>query len=254
MRRRDFITLVGSAAIAWPVRSRAQQQAMRRIGVLMNLTPDDPESDVRVSVLLKRLQEFGWIDGRNLQIEYRWPTADAASVRGGATELVALAPNVILASGNLPVAALQQITSAVPVVFVNVIDPVGAGLVESLARPGGNTTGFALFDYSISGKWLELLKQIAPQTTRAVVVRDPTSSAGLGQFAVIQAAASSYGIDLRISDPHDASALERAMVAVAEHSNGGLIVTASTRNRNQIVSLAAKLPSTRPTTLLSAVA
>jgi len=165
--------------------------------------------------------------------------------------LVALAPNVILASGYLPVAALQQITSAMPIVFVSVIDPVGAGLVESLARPGGNTTGFALFDYSISGKWLELLKLIAPQTTRAVVVRDPTSSAGIGQFAVIQAAASSYGIDLRINDPQDASALERAMVAVAEHSSGGLIVTASTsatRNRNQIVSLAAKhrLPAVYP--------
>ena len=251
MRRRDFIALVGSAAIAWPVRSRAQQQAMRRIGLLMNLGPDDPESDVRVSVLLKRLQEFGWIDGRNLQIEYRWPTADAASVRGGAAELVALAPNVILASGNLPVAALQQITSAVPVVFVNVIDPVGAGLVESLARPGGNTIGFAPFDYSISGKWVELLKRLAPQTTRAVVVRDSSSSAGIGQFAVIQAMASSHGIDLRISDPQNASALERAIVAVKGDSNGGLIVTASTpatRNRNQIVSLAAKhrLPAIYP--------
>jgi putative ABC transport system substrate-binding protein len=201
--------------------------------------------------LLKRLQEFGWIDGRNLQIEYRWPAPDAASVRGGAAELVALVPNVILASGNSPVAALQQITNAVPVVFVNVIDPVGAGLVESLARPGGNTTGFALFDYSISGKWVELLKQIAPQTTRAVVVRDSSSSAGIGQFAVIQAMASSHGIDLRISDPQNASALERAIVAVKGDSNGGLIVTASTpatRNRNQIVSLAAKhrLPAIYP--------
>jgi putative ABC transport system substrate-binding protein len=251
MRRREFIGLLGGIAVASPVRSHAQQQAMQHIGVLMNLTPDDPESDVRVAVLLKGLQEFGWIDGRNLQIDYRWPAPDADSIRRGAADLVALAPNVILAVGNLAVAALQQITSAVPIVFVNVIDPVGAGLVESLARPGGNTTGFALFDYSISGKWLELLKQIAPQTKRAVVVRDPSSSAGIGQFAVIQAAASAYGIDLRISDPQDASALERAMVAVTGGSNGGLIVTASTpaaRNRNQIVSLAAKhrLPAVYP--------
>jgi putative ABC transport system substrate-binding protein len=223
---------------------------MRRIGLLMNLGPDDPESDVRISVLLKRLQEFGWIEGRNLQIEYRWPTAAAASVRGSAAELVALAPDVILANGNVPVAALQQITSAVPVVFVSVIDPVGSGLVEGLARPGGKTTGFALFDYSISGKWVELLKQIAPQTTRAVVVRDASSSAGVGQFAVIQATASSHGIDLRISDPQNASALERAIVAVKGDSNGGLIVTASTpatRNRNQIVSPAAtRLPAIYP--------
>jgi putative tryptophan/tyrosine transport system substrate-binding protein len=251
MRRREFITFLGGAAVAFPVAARAQQHAMRRIGVLLNLGPDYPESSVRVAALLKGLQELGWVDGRNLKIDYRWPAVDAASVHDGAAELVALAPNVVLASGNLPVATLQQITNAVPIIFVSVIDPVGAGLVESLARPGGNTTGFALFDYNISGKWLELLKQIAPQTKRAVVVRDPSSSAGIGQFAVIQAAASTYGIDLRISDPQDTSALERAMVAITEGSNGGLIVTASTpatRNRNQIVSLAAKhrLPAIYP--------
>jgi ABC-type uncharacterized transport system substrate-binding protein len=251
MRRREFITFLGGAAVAFPVAARAQQHAMRRIGVLLNLGPDDPESSVRVAALLKGLQELGWVDGRNLKIDYRWPAVDAASVHDGAAELVALAPNVVLASGNLFVATLQQITNTVPIIFVSVIDPVGAGLVESLARPGGNTTGFALFDYNISGKWLELLKQIAPQTKRAVVVRDPSSSAGIGQFAVIQAAASTYGIDLRISDPQDTSALERAMVAITEGSNGGLIVTASTpatRNRNQIVSLAAKyrLPAIYP--------
>ena len=183
MRRREFIALLGGIAVASPARSRAQQRGMRRVGVLMNLSPDDPESPLRVAALLKGLQEFGWIDGRNLQIDYRWTAADVASVRGGAAELVALAPNVILASGTPMVAALQQITSVVPVVFVNVVDPVGAGFVESLARPGGNTTGFATIDYSVSSKWLELLKQIAPRTTQVVVVRDPNSSSGIGQFA-----------------------------------------------------------------------
>jgi putative tryptophan/tyrosine transport system substrate-binding protein len=253
MRRRRFITLLGGIAVTWPVRARAQQQSgkTRRIGVLMNLGASDAESPLRVAALLRGLQELGWIDGQNLHIDYRWPTADVASVRECAAELVALAPSVILAAGTPVMASLQQITRVVPLVFVNVIDPVGAGFVESLARPGGNTTGFTMFDYSISGKWLEMLKQIAPRATRVVVVRDSSSSAGIGQFAVIQAMATSYGIDLRISDPQDANGMERAIVAVAGESNGGMIVTASTpaaRNRNQIIALAAKhrLPAVYP--------
>ncbi len=251
MRRREFIKLVGSAA-AWPVAAQAQQpDRVRRIGVLMNLAPEDPESPVRVAELLKGLQELGWVDGRNLQIDYRWAAADVASVRERAAELVALAPNVILASGTPIVAAVRQITRVVPIVFVNTVDPVGAGFVESLARPGGNATGFTAFDYSLSGKWLEILKEIAPRTTRVAVVRDASSPAGIGQFAVIQAMATPYGIDLHVSDPQDAKGMERTIVAVAGESNGGLIVTASTpaaRIRNQIVSLAAehRLPAVYP--------
>jgi putative tryptophan/tyrosine transport system substrate-binding protein len=245
MRRREFVTLLGGIAIVWPVRARAQQHSggTPRIGVLMNLAADDPESSIRIAALLGGLQELGWIDGQNLKIEYRWPATDVASVRERAAELVALAPNVILASGTPAVAALQQINRIVPVVFVNTIDPVGAGFVESLARPGGNITGFTGFDYTLSGKWLEMLKQIAPRTTRVAVVRDASGAAGIGQFAVIQAAATSYGIDLRVSDPRDANGMERAIIAVARESNGGLIVTASisaVRIRNQIVSLAAE--------------
>jgi putative tryptophan/tyrosine transport system substrate-binding protein len=253
MRRREFVTLLGGIAVAWSVRARAQQSGgIPRIGVLMTLAADDPESPVRVAELLKGLQELGWIDGQNLKIEYRWPTADITSVRERVAELVALAPNVILAAGTPAVAALQQITPVVPVVFVNVVDPVGGGFVESLARPGGSVTGFTAFEYSLSGKWLEMLKEIAPRITRVAVVRDASIPAGIGQFAVIQAAAASYGIDLRVSDPQDANGMERAIVAVAGESNGGLIVTASVRaarNRNQIVSLAAehRLPAIYPT-------
>ena len=252
MRRREFITLIGGIAVAWSVRARAQQSGgIPRIGVLMTLAADDPESPVRVAELLKGLEELGWIDGRNLKIEYRWPTADIASVRERVAELIALAPNVILTGGTPAVAAFQQIAPVVPVVFVNVVDPVGGGFVESLARPGGSVTGFTAFDYSLSGKWLEMLKEVAPRITRVAVVRDASIPAGIGQFAVIQAAAASYGIDLRVSDPQDANGMERAIAAVAGESNGGLIVTASTRaarNRNEIVSLAAKhrLPAVYP--------
>jgi putative tryptophan/tyrosine transport system substrate-binding protein len=244
MRRREFVTLLGGIAVAWSVRARAQQSGgIPRIGVLMTLAADDPESPVRVAELLKGLQELGWIDGRNVKIEYRWPSADVASIRERVAELVALAPNVILAGGTPAVAAFQQISPVLPVVFVGVVDPVGGGFVESLARPGGSVTGFTAFDYSLSGKWLEMLKEIVPRIKRVAVVRDASIPAGIGQFAVIQAAAASYGIDLRVSDPQDANGMERAIVAVAGESNGGLIVTASTRaarNRNQIVSLAAK--------------
>jgi putative ABC transport system substrate-binding protein len=202
MKRREFITLIGGIAVAWSVRARAQQSGgIPRIGVLMTLAADDPESPVRVAELLKALQELGWVDGRNIKIEYRWPAADVASVRERVAELVALAPKVVLASGTPAVAALQQITPVVPVVFVNVVDPVGGGFVESLARPGGSVTCFTAFDYSISSKWLEMLKEIAPRMKRIAVVRDASIPAGIGQFAVIQAAAASYRIDLRVSDP-----------------------------------------------------
>jgi putative ABC transport system substrate-binding protein len=241
MRRREFVTLLGGIAVGWSVRARAQQSGgIPRIGVLMNLAPDDPQSPIRVAELLKGLQELGWVDPRNLRIDYRWAAADAASVRERAAELVALAPTVILASGTPVVVALQQINRVVPIVFVNVVDPVGGGVVESLARPGGSATGFTAFDYSLSGKWLEILKEIAPRITRVAVVRDPSSQAGIGQFAVIQAMASSYGIDLRVGDPQDAKGMERALGAVAGESNGGLIVTASTplcakpRNRDDL--------------------
>jgi putative ABC transport system substrate-binding protein len=251
MRRREFVTLLGGIAVAWSVRARQQSGGIPRIGVLMTLAADDPESPVRVAELLKGLQELGWVDGRNVKIEYRWPAADIASIRERVAELAALAPNVILASGTPAVAALQQITPVVPVVFVNVVDPVGGGFVESLARPGGSVIGFTAFDYSISSKWLEMLKEIAPRMKRLAVVRDANIPAGIGQFAVIQAAAASYRIDLRVSDPQDANGMERAIVAAAGESNGGLIVTASARaarNRNQIVSLAAehRLPAIYP--------
>ena len=174
MKRRQFITLLGSAGVAWPLAARAQQpERMRRIGVLMNLAADDPEALARVTAFRQGLQQLGWTDGHNVRIEYRWAAGDADRIRTYAAELVALAPNVILASGSPSVGALQQATRTVPIVFVNVTDPVGGGLVASLARPGGSTTGFTLFEFGISGKWLELLKEIAPRVTRAAVIRNP---------------------------------------------------------------------------------
>jgi putative ABC transport system substrate-binding protein len=169
---------------------------MRRIGVLMNLEPDDPESQARLAAFRQALQELGWVDGRNILMEYRWGAADVARARKLAAELIALAPDVILASASPTVAGLQEVTRTVPIVFANVIDAVGAGFVESMARPGGNTTGFTAFEYSISGKWLEMLKQIAPRVTRVAVLRDAAISSGIGQFAVIQAVAPSFGVEL----------------------------------------------------------
>src|SRR5271169_4321914 len=189
MRRREFITLLGGAAVAWPRAAHAQQaDRMRRVGVLEARAADDPEGRARLAVFVQGLQELGWTDGRNVRIDYRWAAADADRSRTYAAELVALAPDVILASASASVAALQA-TRTVPIVFVNVIDPVGAGFVASLARPGGNATGFTLFEYSLSGKWLELFKEIAPHLTRIAVLRDPALAAGIGQFAAIQALA-----------------------------------------------------------------
>ncbi|MGO9699785.1 MAG: ABC transporter substrate-binding protein [Xanthobacteraceae bacterium] len=245
MRRREFITLLGGTALTAPRVAFAQAtDRMRRIGVLMPLAVDDPEAKARLAAFLDRLQQLGWTDGRNVRIDARWPGSDADRFRKYATELVALEPDVILASSTSSVAALQRITRSVPIVFAAVIDPVGAGFVASLARPGGNTTGFSAFEYSLSGKWLELLKEIAPNLTRAAVLRDPALAAGIGQFAVIQAMAPpSLAVELAPIDMHDRDGIERAVTAFAREPNGGLIVTASplaATYRDLIISLATR--------------
>jgi putative tryptophan/tyrosine transport system substrate-binding protein len=254
MMRRELICLIGGAAVAWPLAARAQQaDRMRRVGVLLNRAADDPEEQARVAAFLQRLQELGWTDGRNVRIDYRWAAADADRSRTYAAELVALAPDVILAAGSLSVAALQQTATTVPIVFANVVDPVGAGFVARLARPGGNATGFTPFEYSLSGKWLELLKETAPNLTRIAILRDPAIASGIGQFAVIQAMASpSFGVELSPIDVRDGGEIERAVAAFARESNGGLIVTASTSatwvHRELIIMLAARhgLPTVYP--------
>src|SRR5215467_286927 len=252
MRRREFITLLGGAAAAWPLAARAQQpERMRRIGVLMPLAEDDPEGQSRLRAFVQGLQELGWTDGRNLRINIRWSAGDAERVRRYAAELAALAPDVILAGGTAGLAALLQATRMVPIIFVNVADPVGAGFVDSLGRPGGNVTGFMQFEYSLSGKWLELLKQIAPSVTQAAVLRDPALTAGIGQFAIIQSVAQSVGVDVAPINVGDAPGIERAIDAFASESNGGLIVLPgplTAVHRELIVTLAArhKLPAVFP--------
>jgi len=241
IRRRDFIALLGGAA-AWPLAARGQPERMRRIGVLMNLAVDDPESPVRVAAFLQGLQDMGWTDGRNVRIHYRWGAGDAGLFHRYAAELIALAPDIILASGA-SMYALHQVTRDVPIVFVHVPDPVGGGFVESLARPGGNATGFTPFEYGISVKWLELLKQIMPSVTRVAVIRDPAIATGIGQLGAIQAVAPSFGVELRPIDVRDAGEIERAVAAFARGSNGGLIVTASALSlvhRGLIATLAAR--------------
>ena len=244
MRRRDFVVLLGGAAVAWPLAARAQQpEQMRRIGVLTNLVADDPEAQARVGAFLQGLQELGWAVGRNMRIEYRWGAGDADRTRGYAAELVALAPDVILTSGASALAPLLQATRSVPVVFAQVPDPVGAGFVNSLSRPGGNATGFITYEYGLSGKWLELLTQIAPSVTRAAVIRDPAVSAGTGQWGAIQAVAPSVRVLVSPVNVRDAGEIERDVAAFAHGSNSGLIVTASAlaiRHRNLIVTLAAR--------------
>jgi putative tryptophan/tyrosine transport system substrate-binding protein len=253
VQRREFITLLGGAAVAWPRATRAQQaDRIRHVGVLESRTADDPEGKVRVAVFAQGLRELGWTDGRNMRIDYRWAAADADRYRTYAAELVALAPDVILASSSASVTALQETTRTVPIVFVNVIDPVGAGFVASLARPGGNSTGFTLFEYSLSGKWLELFKEIAPNLTRIAILRDPAIAAGIGQFAVIQAMAPpSFGVELSPIDERDGGEIERDIAAFARAPNGGLIVTASSgavAYRELIITLAARhrLPAVYP--------
>jgi putative tryptophan/tyrosine transport system substrate-binding protein len=258
MNRRDFIALVGGAAAAWPVATRAQQgERMRRVGVLNYLAADDPDSSPRVAAFAQALQGLGWHDGRNIQIDYRWGGGDLDRSRRYATELVALAPDVILVSSGSALSVLQNVTRTVPIVFVNVSDPVGAGYVASLARPGGNTTGFSLFEYGISGKWLELLKQIVPAMTRAAVIRDPSITSGTAQFAAIQAVAPSLGVELTPIDARDDGALEQTIAGFTRESSRGLIVTASPsafRRRELIVTLAAKhqLPAVYPLRLFVA--
>jgi putative tryptophan/tyrosine transport system substrate-binding protein len=223
MKRREFITLLGGAVAAWPIAARAQQERVRRIGVLM-YGAESAEAQVRLTAFAHALKQLGWSDGRNLRIDTRWATADDA--RSHAAELVALAPDVLLAAaGTATVAPLLQATRAVPIVFVTVIDPVGAGFVASLARPGGNATGFTVYEYSMSGKWLELLKEIAPGVTRAAVLRDPTVASGIGQFGAVQIVAPSLGVDVSPVDVRNAREIERGVTAFAKGVNGGLIVT-----------------------------
>jgi ABC-type uncharacterized transport system substrate-binding protein len=248
VKRREFITLLGGAA-AWPLAARAQQsERMRRIGVLMPFAADDLEGQARIAALLQELQPLGWTVGRNVRIDYRWSAGDAVNMRKYAAELVALAPDVILTSGAAGAAPLLQATRTVPIVFVLVADPVGAGFVDSLARPGGNATGFTAVEYGFSGKWLELVKQIAPAVTRVAVIRDPAITAGIGMFGAIQSMAPSLGMEVSPVNVRDAGEIERAIATFARSTNGGLIVTASAlafTHRDLIIRLAQqyKLPA-----------
>jgi putative ABC transport system substrate-binding protein len=245
IRRREFLGVLSSAAIGWPLAAGAQQSdRMRRIGVLMAAAADDPEFQARLGAFQQALALLGWTDGRNARIDTRWATTNADDIRRYAAELASLAPDVILAAtGTTTVAPLLQATRTVPIVFVLVIDPVGAGFVESLARPGGNATGFLMFEYGLSGKWLELLKQIAPGVTRVAVLRDPAIASGVGQFGAIQSVAPSLGMEASPVNVRDAGEIERNIAAFARSSNGGMIVTASpgaSRHRDLIVTLAAR--------------
>jgi putative ABC transport system substrate-binding protein len=251
LKRREFITLLGGAAVAWPLAARAQQrERMRRIAVLTPLPANHPDAKARHAAFLESLRQLGWSEGHNVRIEARWSAGDPAITRKNAVELVALAPDVILASGSAGLPAILEATRSVPIVFVAVPDPVGSGFVGSLAEPGGNATGFMMFEYDLSAKWLELLKQIAPTVTRAAVLRDAAVAAGIGQFAVIQSVARSVGIDVKaINLLRDPAEIENSVAAFARAPNGGLILTASALSavhRDLIISLAAryKLPAT----------
>jgi len=250
VKRRAFITLLGSGA-AWPLAARAQQgERMRRIGVLMALA-DDPEGQARLTVFLRGLAAMGWSDGHNVRIDTRWSAGDADRMRRYAAELVALAPDVILAQGGAVVGPLLQATRSVPIVFTGTPDPVGADFIASLARPGGNATGFTQFEFGISAKWLELLKEIAPRVSRAAVLRDATISAGIGQLGAIQSVAPSFGVELSSIDVRDAPEIDRGVTAFARGSNGGLIVLSSAAgvvHRELIITLASRhrLPAVYP--------
>jgi putative tryptophan/tyrosine transport system substrate-binding protein len=249
MRRREFIALLSGAAATWPLAARAQQSKRQaRIGVLMNISADDPETLAQVGALSQGLSEAGWTIGRNVKIDYRWYEGNAEAARKYAAELVALEPDVILASGTQGVAATQLATRAVPIVFTRVADPVGAGFVNSLARPGRNTTGFMVFEYSLSGKWLELLKLIAPHMTRVAVLREQTNPSGIAQFGAIQALAPSLAVQVSPLSVGNGDELGRAIGAFARGTNAGLIVTGSAQVTgliNLIIKLAAqyKLPA-----------
>src|SRR5262249_19368666 len=242
--RRKFLATLGGAAAAWPLAARAQQpERMRRIGVLMAMTADDPESAPRLASFAQGLQQSGWTIGQNVRVDYRWGGSNADNMRKYAAELVALAPDVILAHSSAAVAPLLQATRTIPIVFTIVADPVGAGYVDSLARPGGNATGFAWAEYSIGGKWLEMLKEIAPRVTREAVLRDAALAVGTGQFGAIQSVAPSFGVELTPVGVRDAEEIERGITTFAQGTNGGLIMTGSTGalfHRGLIVGLAAR--------------
>jgi len=252
VRRRDFIKVIACSAGAWPLIARAQQgERVPRIGVLMPNAAGDPLGQTRLDVFVKELQRLGWTDGRNLRIDTRWGSGDVDQYRKYAAELVALAPDVMLTSTSVIVAAVQQATRSVPIVFAAVVDPVGAGFVASLARPGGNTTGFALFEFGISAKWLSLLKEIVPGVTRTAVLRDPAIAIGMGLLGAIQAAAPSVGVELTPLDIRDESDLERAVAEFARAPNSGVIVTPSPAGqvrRHRLVALMARyrLPTVYP--------
>jgi putative tryptophan/tyrosine transport system substrate-binding protein len=251
MQRRDFLTLLGGAAAAWPFAASAQQpDRVRRIGVLSALAEDDPESVTRRATFEQTLKALGWTNGSNLRVDYRWSGNDADRIRKLVAELIALAPDLIVTSGNIVLAPMMQATRTIPIVFVQTVDPVGSGFVKSLARPGGNITGFTQFEYSLAAKWVELLKQIAPHVTRAAVIRDPTRGPGIGQFAVVQAIAPSLGMELSPINPLDVSEMESAIAEFARSPNGGLIVTVggTAFHRDLIIALAAKhqLPAVYP--------
>jgi putative ABC transport system substrate-binding protein len=258
VKRRKFITLLGGAAVAWPQMARGQQgERMRRIGVLLYITADDPQSQARLAAFAQGLQQLGWTIGQNVLVDYRWGRGDAEAMRKHAAELVALAPDVILAHSSAALAPLLQVTRTVPIVFTVVADPVGAGYVEGLARPGRNATGFISFEYGIAGKWLELLKEIAPGVTRVAVLRETAIAAGPAQFGAIQGSAPSLGVELRPVDVRDVGEIERAIAAFAQGSNNGLIVTGSPTavvHRGLIISLAARhrLPAVYSTRVYAA--
>jgi ABC-type uncharacterized transport system substrate-binding protein len=249
IERRKFLATLGGAAAAWPLAARAQQpERVRRIGVLTALAANDPEGQARVAAFLQGLEESGWSVGRNVRIDIRWSAGNADDTRKYAAELVALAPDIILATTTPAAAALLQATRTIPIVFTVVADPVGAGFVDSLARPGGNATGFITFEYGLAAKWPELLKEIAPGTTRAAVLRDPAITAGIGQFAAIQTAAPSLGMEIVPVNVRDPGEIERGVAAFARVPNGGVIVTGSpllALHRNLIIMLTArhKLPA-----------
>jgi putative ABC transport system substrate-binding protein len=249
MGRREFVALLGGAAAAWPLAARSQQPGgRRRLGVLMATAADDPESRKRLFALLQGMQQLGWVEGRNLRVDIRWAAGNVDDTRKYAAELTALAPDIILAAGSLALGPLLQATRTIPVVFTHVPDPVGAGFVDNMARPGGNATGFTSFDYGLSVKWLELLKAIAPRVTRVGVIRDPNLTAGIGQWGAIQGAAPAAGVEAVPLNVRDVAEIERPVAALARLGNAGLIVTASGMavvNRDPIIALAArhKLPA-----------
>jgi putative ABC transport system substrate-binding protein len=251
MRRRDFITLLGGA-VAWPLAARAQQgERVRRIGVVTNFAADDPAPQPRLTAFLQGLQQLGWTEGRNVHIDIRWSASDAERARRYAAELVALACDVILTVGSPTTGLLLQATSTLPIVFVQVADPVGAGFVASLAQPGGNATGFTIYEYGIGAKWLELLKEIAPHVTRVGVIRDPSTTSGMAQFAAVQSVARTFGVEVSALGGRDAKDIENTVTEFVRGSNCGLIVVATplaSNNRNLIISLAARhrLPAIYP--------